>query len=374
MKPWHARNAERSQPSRAHSVGRVVRLLASLIGRLGLNWQRWLLVVVETEEAMRVLVTGGHGFIGSRVVARLLEEGHQPRCLVRSTSDTSRIDGMDVEKVVGDVRDAESIRRALETCEGVLHLASPSSWNDINSPAMHDTVVEGTRFILEAARAAGGLPVVYCSSIIALGGAPEPLTMDEAYQASLADPSMIYAHTKLQAEGLCMEAAAAGGHVVIVNPSEVYGPEDIAMVTAGNLVDFATSTPVFVVHGGTSIAHVDDIAAGIVAALFRGRSGERYLLGGDNLSVKELAERTLKLLDRKAPIVTVPTPVIRWIADVAPKLRIPLPFNPQVIPYAVRYWFVDNRKAKDELGVAFRPADEVLAPTLDWLKQSGKIR
>lgn len=322
---------------------------------------------------MKILLTGGHGFIGSRVVAQLVEQGHEPRCLVRTTSDTSRIDHLDVEKVTGDVRDADSITAAAAGCEGILHLASPSSWDDINSPAMHDTVVTGTQNILEAAKTAGDIPTVFCSSTIALGGSADPQVMNEDYQASLSDPSMIYAHTKLQAEQLCKDAAAAGQHVVIVNPAEVYGPQDLAMVTAGNLVDFAKSTPVFVVNGGTAIAHVDDIAAGIIAALHKGRSGERYILGGDNVSVKQLAELTLRLINKKMPVVTLPTPVIRWVAANAPKLKIPLPFNPQVIPYATRYWYVDNSKAREELGVTFRPAAATLEPTLEWLKQAGHI-
>ena len=321
---------------------------------------------------MRVLLTGGHGFIGSRVVRQLCDQGVTVRCLVRERSDTSRLEGLPWEGVQGDVRDAGSLRQAVRDCDAVLHLASPSSWNDIQSPAMHDIVVGGTAKTLEAARGAG-VDVVYCSSVIALGGREQPQPMREEDEEPIPEPAMVYAHAKREAEGLC-RAAASSQRVVIVNPAEVYGPEDTGMVTAGNLVDFAKSWPVLVVRGGTSVAHVDDIAAGIVAAWRRGRSGDRYLLGGDNLSVKEIAEEVLRAQGRSAPIVTMPTGAMRSLARMGARWKVPLPFNPLVIPYATRYFFVDNRKAREELGVSFRAASTCIAETMDWLVRAGHLQ
>jgi dihydroflavonol-4-reductase len=161
--------------------------------------------------------------------------------------------------------------------------------------------------------------------------------------------------------------------VVIVNPTEVYGPEDTALITACNLIDFARSSPVLVCTGGTSIVHVEDVALGIVRAMEKGRAGERYILGGDNLTIRELAAMTLEILGQKKPIWTMPNGLLRGLASVGRTLRIPMPFNPHVIPYATLYWFARNDKARRELGVEFRGARETLTPTLAWLRDSGRL-
>jgi len=320
-----------------------------------------------------IFVTGGHGFIGSRVVDHLIDEGYQVRCLVRSTSDTSRIDHLTWERVVGDVRDKASMQTAIRGCRAILHLASPSAWRDITSPHMRDIVEGGTRNILELAKEEGDCRVVFCSTVIAVNGAEAPEMMREDSPVGLADnPELVYAHAKHRAEKICRDAAAHGQDVVIVNPSETYGPADDALITAGNLIDFAKSWPVLVSHGGTGIVHVDDIAQGMVRAMERGEAGERYILSGDNLTIRELAATTLELLGQRKPILAMPTGVLRWIARMAIRFNIPMPFEPHVIPYATRYFFMDNTKARTTLGVEFRPAREVLAPTLAWLKAAGK--
>lgn len=320
---------------------------------------------------MKVLVIGGNGFIGSHVVRRLLDEGHGVRCTLRATSRTDRIEGLDFERATGDVTDAGSIARNLEDCDAVVHLASPSSWQDINSPKLDEIVIDGTRNVLRAAEPRGKR-VVFCSSVTALGGAREPTVLDESTDA-VPGEELRYARAKREAEQLCRDAAERGTDVCIVSPAEVYGPGDHDLVTAGNLVDFAKSNPVLVCNGGTGVVHVDDVAEGTVRALTYGRSGERYILSGDNLTIRELAELTLRLLGKRAPIVTVPNPVLKGITRAATALRIPLPFEPATIPYATLYWLADNRKAREELGVEFRDAEQTLAPTLEWLRESGHI-
>lgn len=321
---------------------------------------------------MKIFVTGGNGFIGSNVVRQLREAGHEVRCLVRETSDVSRIEGLGWERFLGDVRDPESMRRGVEGCEALIHLASPSSWDDIASPHMKAIVEDGTRNVLVAAREAGAR-VVYCSSVIGINGSDDPEIMDEEASFTLTDATMVYAQSKNRAERICDEAAAEGCDVVTVNPAEVYGPHDTGFVTAGNLVDFAKSWPVLVTRGGTSVVHVDDVAAGIIAAMERGRAGERYILGGENLTIRELAELTLRIVGRKAPVVVVPTPAIKALTSVATTLRLPLPYHPNVIPYATKYWYVDNTKARSELGLDFRTPEDVLRPTLEWLREAGHI-
>ena len=325
---------------------------------------------------MRVLVTGGSGFIGSVVVKTLLAEKHEVRCLLRGSSNTDRLAGLAYERSEGDVRDAASVRRALEGCDAAIHLASLSNWNDIDSPLMREVVEGGTRNLLDAARARDARPrIVFVSSALAVNASDEPRTFDESSPWTTDDAKLSYSRCKRAAEAMCRDAFEKDGvPTVIVNPTEVYGPNDTALITACNLIDFAKSKPVLVCAGGTSVVYVDDVALAIVRALDRGRPGERYILGGDNLTVRQLAELTLELLGQKKTVVQVPNGLLRGITRVARTLRVPLPYNPHVVPYATRYWFMDSSKARRELGVAFRSARETLAPTLDWLKESGRIQ
>jgi dihydroflavonol-4-reductase len=321
----------------------------------------------------KILVTGGSGFIGSVVVRTLIAAGAQPRCLLRPTSKLERLSGLSYERAEGDVRDLASIQRALAGCEGVIHLAGLSSWELIDSPAMKEVTEQGTKNLLVAARDARLKKFVFVSSATAVNASDEPKVFDETAPFELEKSGLGYAIHKHAAEQLCLAFNTEGLPVVIVNPTEVYGPNDTDLITAGNLVDFAKSSPVMVCAGGTSVAYVDDVALGTVRALERGRPGQRYILGGENMNIKDLAAVTLELLGQKKRIMTLPNTVLRGLAKGALGLGIPVPFNPRVIPYATRYWFVDASKATRELGVTFRSAREALAPTLAWLKQSGRI-
>jgi dihydroflavonol-4-reductase len=323
---------------------------------------------------LKVLVTGGNGFIGSVVVKTLVKAGCSVRCLLRSEkSDVSRLEGVSYERAAGDVRDAEGVRKAVQGCEAVVHMACLSSWDLIHSPEMKQVVLDGTRNILAAARAAGVRKLVYMSTGATINGSDSPKVCDESSPFELDRSGLIYAITKHEAERMCLAANDEGLPVVILNPGEVYGPNDIALITAGNLIDAVKSSPVMVCSGGVPVTYVDDVAEGTVRALERGRPGERYILAGENLTVRDLAQLTLDILGLKKRIMVLPNMMIRGVARGAKALRVPLPFNPNMIPYATRYWFVDSSKAKRELGVTFRTAREALSPTLDWLKETGRL-
>jgi len=322
---------------------------------------------------MKIFVTGGNGFIGSVVVRKLLHAGYEVRCLLRTSSRTERIDGLPVERVLGDVRDADSLRAGMADCQATIHLAGLSSWGEIDSPDLKDVVEGGTRNILEAATVLPTHRVIFVSSVTAVNGSDRPEVFSEASKFTLDDPELKYALAKRNAEVQCRKALSQGVPVVVVNPAEAYGPSDTAFVTAGNLVHFARSNPVLVCSGGTSVAYVDDVAAGIVAALAKGRPGERYILGGENLTIRQLAGLCLQLIGRRPRIVTLPNFLIRRVTRVATTLRLPIPYDARVIPYATRYWFVDGSKAQRDLGVKFRDARSTLAPTIAWLREAGHI-
>ncbi len=324
---------------------------------------------------MRVMVTGGNGFVGSAVVGELLDRGHEVRCLVRERSDCRRLGGRAIEKVVGDVRDVQSLKMAAQGTQAVVHLACLSSWSELDSPLLEEVAIEGTRHVVDAALLAGCRRLVFVSSIAAVGATSRPIVQDEETHFSLPPDRFRYACAKAAGEAICFAAQERGLQVVVVNPGEVYGPGDVGLITASTLVDFARSWLVLVCSGGTNIVHVDDVARGIVAALERGRSGERYILGGDNVTIAELARLTLDLVGQSHKWrVRVPSWLLRAAAALARLFHLPFPVPLATVPYATRYWMMSSRKAKEELQVSFRNARSTLSPTIDWLCKSGLVQ
>ncbi len=325
---------------------------------------------------MRVLVTGASGFLGHGVVRAALAAGHEARCLLRPTSDTSRIDGLAWERATGDMLDPASLARAMRGAGGVVHLAGISDWMEIDSPEMIRTTVEGTRNVLAAARAEGlHVRVVYVSSISAVNGTLEPVVQDESTPCTLPldEPAFVFVRAKLAAEAVCLEAARAGQPVVIVNPPETYGPNDTALITSRNLINLWKSRPALVSKGGVLIGYLDDVARAMILALEKGRPGERYILGGENRTIPDIARTMFRMLGARRRVVEGP----RWLAflftRVMTALRIPLPYNPLIVPYAVRYWWFDTSKARRELGAEFRGLEAALEPTLAWLRSTGRL-
>jgi dihydroflavonol-4-reductase len=321
---------------------------------------------------MKVFVTGGNGFIGSRVVRQLHAEGHVVRCLLRESSKTHRIDEVPFERHIGDVRDVDSLVAGMDGCDGVIHLASISSWDMIRSPLMRVVVIDGTRNVLEAAKRAGNLRTVFVSTCAAVNGTREPVVLDETASFTL-DPSVyIYAGAKHEAEAICAEYAAEGLPVITVNPCEVYGPEDDDLITASYLLDTLKDWPAMSLHGGTAVAHVEDISRGIILALEKGRGGERYILGGENLHVRQVIEMTLQAGGQKKYILQLPNGVTKAVIKGMAKLRLPTPVIPDIVDYGTLFWFVDCSKAEEELGYSYRPARETIADVVGWLQSSGR--
>src|SRR5690242_19724456 len=219
---------------------------------------------------MKILVTGGSGFIGSAVVRDLVTAGYEVVCLFRPTSNTQRVGDLPIERAVGDVRDAASVRAAMCGCDATIHLAAPGGWGNDDPSILRQVIEGGTENVLSAAAERRGHRVVHVSSTAAINGSEQPRVFDERTPFTLRDPILHYAHAKHRAEEAAIKASERGVPVVIVNPAEVYGPNDIALGTASNLVDFAKSSPVLICRGGTSVVHVADVSAGIIRALQRG--------------------------------------------------------------------------------------------------------
>lgn len=327
---------------------------------------------------MKILVTGGNGFLGSRTVHELSRRGYQLRCLLRSESKTNRISSLPYERIVGDIQNLQSLVDATRDCAAIIHLAGVSSWSQIKTAReahqLETIIVEGTRNVLEAARINRVPRTVYVSSCAAINGSTEKHVYDETAEYSPPSTHLEYSDAKHKAEEVVQSYVREHAlDAVIVNPSEVYGPNDQDLITAENLISILNQTPAFACSGGTSIAHVDDIARGICLAMERGRSGERYILGGENLTIEDLVKTVRKIGKKRGPVVSLPNALLLKVSKWFLKFGLSPPIPEDVLEYAVLYWFVDSSKAKKELGYRSRPASETFAEVVDWLIKTKRV-
>ncbi len=323
---------------------------------------------------MRVFVTGGNGFIGSRVVRFLCRQGHRVVCLVRPTSRTHRIDDLDLDRVTGDIRAPETFQEAMRSCDACVHLAAISAWDAIDSGEVEDTIVAGTSNVLGQARRVPNLRLVHVSSAAAIGARRGPVVLDETSSFGLEGSGLRYALAKREAERGVFSEIRRGLDAVVVNPAETYGPDDDDLVTAGQVRAILNRWPGLAVRGGTSIAHIDDVAEGIVLALRRGQTGHRYILGGDNLTFAEIVRLVTRLANQRKPVISVPRSLLTATIKLCRSLGLPAPIPPGVADYLCWYWFVDSAKAKTELGYAPRDAEETLRPVVEWLAETRRSR
>jgi dihydroflavonol-4-reductase len=315
-------------------------------------------------QGSRVFVTGGNGFIGSRVVAELISRGYRVRCLLRKQSDVSRIQHLAYEAHEGDILKIETLTAGMSGCDGVIHLAGISSWEKIRTAGvhLHEVIVQGTKNVLDACSSNESPRLVYVSSSTTINAGDTPKIFTEKSRFSPKRPQLHYSQAKRDAERLIRRYRTTGkADAIIVNPCEVYGPMDIEGVTASNLQSFLRDFPAVVCRGGTAVAHVEDVSRGIVSALEKGRLGERYILGGENLTLEEIARNVRKIAGLSDRVVCLPSALLRAA------------FSSDILEYASLYWFMDSSKAKEELGYHFRPAIEVFSEVVPELLQKRKL-
>ena len=325
---------------------------------------------------MRVLVTGGTGFLGKNVARRLAVAGHSLRLLARAGS---RLEGLptDAEIVRGDVADVESLRAAAKGCDAILHLAAMVKMWTTDRSVFDRVNVGGLRNVLEAAGEAGAR-VVYTSSFMALGPAgPEPGDESLVHPGG---PRNDYERTKAAADLVAREAAAAGRDIVILYPGVVYGPGDL---TDGNIVvkmvsdHLAGRFPGIIGPGDRlwSYSFVEDVALGHLAALERGRAGERYILGGDNVAMDGLFETLHAVSGTRPPRFHIPYRVasalgygcVAW-AELTGQ---PPLLTHEVVGVFREHWAYTSAKAERELGYQPRSLDVGLAHTVRWLRETA---
>ena len=324
----------------------------------------------------KVLVTGANGFLGSWVVRGLNEQGHQVRILARRTSDLSELEGLDYELVYGDVTDLESIQKNLPSIETVFHLAGVIAYKRAERELMERVNVGGTQNVLTALQSSNVAKLVHLSSVVAIGAgfnSKQILNEDSAY--NLSHLNLGYFETKRKAEGLVMQAFAHKKvDAVVLNPSTIYGAGDAKKGSRKMQLKVAQGKfPVFP-KGGVNIVAVEDCVAGILSAWKKGRSGERYILAGENLTIKETFEIIASEAGVSAPKYQIPSWLfftMGWVGDRLRDVGLPGGLSMENAWTAQLYHYFDNSKAKRELDFNPRPAQEAIRSSVGWIKEKG---
>ena len=329
---------------------------------------------------MKVLVTGATGFVGSAVARRIAGEGMSLRALVRAGSDRRNLAGIAADLVEGDLNDPESLVRAIDGCEALIHVAADYRLWIPDPDSMMRTNVEGTRAVLGAAMRAGVSRIVYTSSVAVLAQRADGEPADERTPSVMADMIGTYKQSKFLAEKLVRQMVREeGAPIIIVNPSTPIGPRDLKPTPTGRLIVEAAAgrMPAFV-DTGLNVVHVDDVAAGHLAALRKGRIGERYILGGENLPLSEILAEIAMLCGRKPPRIRLPHAAIMPVAYMAEAwCRATGHGEPFVTVDGVRMarktMYFSSAKAESALGYRARPAAEALADAVEWFRANGYL-
>lgn len=319
-------------------------------------------------------MTGATGFVGSAVARRLLRDGHEVRVLARAGSDRRNLQGLNVDVVEGDLTKPETLLPACDGCDALFHVAADYRLWAPDPSELYRANVDGTRAILEAAKRTGVPRIVYTSSVATLGIPKDGTPGSEITPVSVNDMIGHYKRSKFLAEEEVRKFAAAGLPVVIVNPSTPIGPHDIKPTPTGRVVRDAMNgrLPAYV-DTGLNVVHVDDVAQGHWLAFERGVVGERYILGGFNLSLREMLTEIADIAGRSPPKIRLPHGVVMPIAYASEAWARLTGMNPIATVEEVRMskkrMFFTSAKAERELGYSARPARLALEDAVRWFGQ-----
>ncbi len=328
---------------------------------------------------MKVLVTGATGFIGSHVTRMLLDEGHDVRALVQPGAPTANIDALDVERVEGDLRDADLAKKALKGVRELYHLAAIYQLWLARPALMYEVNVEGTRSLLTAALASKSLEkVVHTSSIAAVGAKPGTEPADETTFFNLWDRANEYILSKYVSELEVLDFVRRGLPAVIVNPAFPFGRGDIAPTPTGEIVlNTAKRVVPGYMEGGFNAVDVEDVARGHLLASEKGRIGERYILGGENVTYRAFAKLVAEVAGVWIPDLKIPTGLIHATVSAAErvsKLTGRKPFaTVKAFEYASQYVYFDCTKARKELGLAQTPLRAAVEKAVAWFRERGML-
>jgi dihydroflavonol-4-reductase len=326
----------------------------------------------------KALVTGAAGFIGSNVVRVLLEDGMDVRAMVLRGEDERNLDGLDIEKVPGDVLDVASLEAALKGCDTLFHLAAIYAIWARDRGIFYRVNLQGTRNMLWAAMRADLEKVVFTSSIAGLGVAPGKQLSDETTEFNQWGQGD-YIITKHLSQQEALTFAREGGlPLVVVNPCFPYGEGDVAPTPTGKIIlDTANGMQLMTFAGGVNMVDVEDVAKGHLLAAKRGRVGEMYILGNENVTIRELLEMVARAAGLQIRFITVPVTVAKVagllfvkLADITGK---PPVTTAKEVAYSAQHLFYDVSKAKRELGYDPMPVEQSVERALEWYRREGFI-
>ncbi len=325
------------------------------------------------------LVTGATGFVGSAVALRLAAAGHALRLLVRGGANRANLAGLDAEIVTGDLDDPASLAAAVRGCDAVFHVAADYRLWVPQPDAMYRTNVEGSATLVRAAAEAGATRIVYCSSVAAIACRKDGVAADETTPTTLDNMISHYKRSKFLAEEKVMALARAGAPVVVVNPSAPVGPRDIRPTPTGRMIVEAAAgrIPAFI-ETGLNVVHVDDVAEGHLLAFDRGQVGERYILGGENMALRDLIVAVARAAGREMNPKRLPRrPLypLAWLMEGWGRLTGHEPMlTSESLQMAAKHMYYASDKAKAALGYAPRPAAEAIRDAVAWFRANGFLK
>jgi dihydroflavonol-4-reductase len=326
---------------------------------------------------MLAFVTGATGFLGSHVARVLADNGADMRLLVRSSSNLRNIEGLRADRVLGDLRDPASLEKAMAGCDVVFHVAADYRLWVRDPNEMYRSNVEGTRAILEAARKNGVRRVVYTSSVATIGFTRNGCPANEDSPVSLADMIGHYKRSKFMAEQLALEAGRSGLEVVVLNPTTPVGDHDVKPTPTGRIVvDFLKRKFPAYVETGLNLVDVGECARGHVTTLEKGKSGERYILGGENLTLKQILDKLAKITGLPSPMLKLPY-IFAYAAGIADEIvtgrlrgREPRA-TIDTVRMGAKKMFASSAKAERELGWKIVPVESALRRAVEWFRVNG---
>jgi dihydroflavonol-4-reductase len=326
---------------------------------------------------VRVFITGATGFVGAHVARRYAAEGAVLRLLTRKTSRLDGLAGVDAETVVGDLREPSSLRSALDGCDALVHVAADYRLWVRDPREMYAANVDGTRELLRMAREVGVPRVVYTSSVATMGFKSDGTIVDEDTPVTLDDMIGHYKRSKFLGEQEAIKAARAGQHVMILNPTTPIGPGDAKPTPTGRIiVDFLNRKFPAYVDTGLNLVDVDEVARMHVVALHHGTPGERYILGGENLTLKQILDRMSAITGLPSPIMKVPHAVAMGFAFfdeiITGKMRGKEPrATVEAVRMGKKMMFASSAKAERDLGFKVLPIYNALRTAIDWFVEHG---
>jgi dihydroflavonol-4-reductase len=336
-----------------------------------------LFVVKSRPLAMKVLVTGGTGFLGANLVAALVARGDRVRVLRRASSSLVAIEGLPIEHAIGDITEPDAVERAVEGCDLVFHAAAIASYWRSKPGRIYHVNVEGTRIVMAACMRAGVPRVVHTSSVAAVGIPPRGTVGDETTPFDALSATFAYADSKHRAEAVVRDAVARGLNVVIVNPASVFGAGDHYLNTGRIVIEYGRSRIPLVPPGGMCVVDVDAVVQGHLLAAERGQVGERYILGGENLSHRQVVATVAAVAGVRAPRLVAPRGLLGPAAVVVDAFNRVSPWTPlisgeQLKLSGVNFYF-DSSKARRELGYLIMPFRGAVEKAYRWYREHGYL-